>query len=65
MASSAIAFLHVFLEPTPIACSAAMGSVNRLVLMLVGVCLLELCRLSLFLGSKVIWVRAKMRVTWE
>lgn len=57
-----IALEQVFLLPTPIACSAAIGRVNWLHFILGSVFLLELCLLSFICGSKDICVSAKMRV---
>lgn len=57
-----IALVQVFLEPTPIACSAAIGRVKRFDIICVGMCLLWMCRLSFCLGSKCICASANISV---
>ena len=60
--SMSIALIQVFLEPTPMACSAAMGIVMKFDIMYAGFFLFELWRLSGSLCSKCSSPRAKMSV---
>lgn len=57
-----MAFEQVFLEPTPMACSAARGIVNRLEIICGGCGLFSTRRLSTCLCSNRNCARAKMRV---